>query len=165
MLRNIKYFIIALPALILVILPEISSSRQIPYSESGLYRGSVGVPVMSPDGLSFYSNISVYDPATGSRRRGLTRFDFDGKELENDLPLTGLFSPDGVEIAFRANREGNQVYGFTIFKVKNIALLRVFRQATHFSGTGQIKTSSGHRTVNLLPALPQKKNRNHRNQT
>jgi len=117
MLRNIKYFIIALPALILVFLPEISSSRQIPYSESGLYRGSVGAPVTSQDGLSFYSNISVYDPATGSKRRGLTRFNFDGKELENDLPLTGLFSPDGAEIAFRASREGKS--GIWIYNIQS----------------------------------------------
>ncbi len=87
---------------------------QVPYSEGGWYRSSVGSPVLAPDGETFYASITAHVPGEGRGGSRIVRFDMDGRELSHDLPrLPQGASPDGSWIAFtgfHGGREGLWLY-------------------------------------------------------
>ena len=99
-----KYSVLIL-FIILTFVQYKPADAQLNYSEGKEYAGSIGRPVMAPDGESFYASINVYDPATDDKIDTIMHFSLDGDELDTEMPKTPFYSPDGKYIAFDGTRD------------------------------------------------------------
>ena len=112
------------------------SGEKVSFSEGMKYMRSVSPPVVALDGKSFYVDINSYVPSegrTGSSR--IVRFDLDGGELKNNLPIVPLnMSPDGQWIAAMESRQGK--FGLWAYNVvsKEYRFFANIYQSNHFLG-------------------------------
>ncbi len=116
-MRN-RSFISALAVTVLLILCSYSElPAQVSFSDGQMYLSSVGSPLMSHDGESFYSVVDAYVPGYGRTGRMVKRFDLNGEVLDEDLPALPVnMSPDGRWSAFIGERSGR--HGLWLYEIE-----------------------------------------------